>query len=119
MFTAVLQQINCHAEYKAGYLRRQVAWYLAKHAHIFAAMAPLQNDDTFESYVWDIFKGYRCGNECVLAAISKMWNLSISLIGPEMDAQKKICHTKTIPDMLLIRNKPDGDDVLYTATGMN
>ena len=64
MFTAVLQQINCHAEYKAGYLRRQVAWYLAKHAHIFAAMAPLQNDDTFESYVWDIFKGYRCGDEC-------------------------------------------------------
>ena len=117
MFSAVLQQMHCLPEYKAIEFRRQVAWYLSKHANLFCSLAPLKDGKTFESYIREQYSGYIWGDDCCLAAISHMWNVAITVISAEDPEPRKIFHNKKHPDIVLVTNKTSGDEIHYSAAG--
>ena len=103
---AVLQQIAHPEEYRAIDLRRQVAWHMAKYPHLFAALAPLdyENDERLESYILNMFDGTIWADSCFFSVIAHMFNVRVTLVGPEFREPIKCHHNSQYSDMVIICN---------------
>lgn len=112
MFEAVLNQIKHPKDYTAISLRKQVAMYLIKNVEVFnefiepICVAKSLDDNveqSFESYVTNVYKGTIWGDNVILSAIGRMWNMSVSIISPEFKDVMHIFHNNP-PQVVLIAN---------------
>ena len=88
-------------------MRTHIAAYMTKHANFFA---PRMNDYlknnhlTFEGYVMAVVDGAIWCNLFVAGAISRMWNISITVISPAFPTPKKIFHDSSKHNIVIIAN---------------
>ena len=83
MFNAVLDQITHPPGYTAVMLRRQAAWYMARNPYFFFPLVePELDGESYHSYVGNIFEGNVWADDMIATAISKMFNVSITIISP-------------------------------------
>ena len=120
MFSSILAQISHHVyKYKPEHLRKQTAYYLAKHWEKFTATARSICDEPLESYIYNLYHGYSYGDLLCLGIIGVMWDLKITIINPELE-QIKIFHSSKKPDVILVYNNRDDLNGHYCATvGVN
>ena len=102
----MLDQITHPANYTADMLRRQTAFYMACYASVFFPLIQydLQDDISYESYLINIFDGNVWVNDIVIAAVSQMFNISITLLSPWFDEAMHVFHDVKEPDIVLIGN---------------
>ena len=88
LFNAILQQIHHDKEkYTPDHLRRQTALHMLKYADIFyeyVAHDLIDFDESYKSYVTNIFNGKIWGDDLMASAIVHMFNIPISIVSPEM-----------------------------------
>ena len=105
MFNAVLDQITHPPGYTAVMLRRQTAWYMAKNPYFFFPLVePELDGESYRSYVENIFEGNVWADDMIATAISKMFNVSITIISPRLPEALHLFHGDREPDILLIGN---------------
>ena len=106
LFSAILDQITHPDGYTAEMLRRQTSFYMARYAHVFFPLVQydLENDESYESYLVNIFDGNLWADDIMIAAIGRMFNLSITIISPRFDEAMHLFHDVKDPDILLIGN---------------
>ena len=118
MFSSILCQISRHTHrYTPELLRKQTAYYLAKHWEIFSLTATAITDECLESYIRNLFSGYAYGDLLCLGVIGYMWKLKITVITPDLE-EIWIYHNSSNPDIVLVFNAKDGLDGHYCGTGM-
>ena len=88
LFNAILQQIHHDKEkYTPDHLRRQTALHMLKHADMFyeyVAHELIDFDESYKSYVINIFNGKIWGDDLMVSAIVHIFNIPISIVSPEM-----------------------------------
>ena len=105
MFNAVLDQITHPLGYTAVMLCRQTAWYMARKPYFFFPLVePELDGESYCSYVENIFEGNVWADDMITTAISKMFNISITIISPRLPEALHLFHDDQEPDVLLIGN---------------
>ena len=88
LFNAILQQIHHDKEkYTPDHLRRQTALHMLKNTDMFyeyVAHELMDFDESYESYVMNIFNGKIWGDDLMVLAIVHMFNIPISIVSPEI-----------------------------------
>ena len=106
LFNAILQQIHHDKEkYTPDHLRRQTALHMLKYADIFyeyVAHDLIDFDESYESYVTNIFNGKIWGDDLMASAIVHMFNIPINIVSPEMPTVD-LFHNVT-PQIVIIAN---------------
>ena len=106
MFNAVLDQITHPLGYMAVMLCRQTAWYMARNPYFFFPLVePELDGESYHSYVENIFEGNVWADDMIATAISKMFNISITIISPQLPEALHLFHDDQEPDVLLIGNE--------------
>ena len=106
-FESVLQQIATPPGYACGHLRNQVVVFMAENTLEFAKKLQRylkQNHITYQSYLQGISDGVIRVDRFIVSAISKMWNISISVVSPVYNSEWKIHHDATEADILIVSN---------------
>ena len=89
LFNAILQQVSHDPLlYTPDHLRRQTAYHMLKNADLFyeyVAQELIDDDESYESYVTNIFNGKIWGDDLMASAVSHMWNIPISIVSPELN----------------------------------
>ena len=114
MFEAVLKQLPHPKRFTANDFRKMVSWYIAKwwtelHTHYFNG-----SNESFKSYIENIYNGRIYGDNICLAAIAKMYKLKISVISPSGKFQDFFHDEKY--DVLLVHNGFQGVESHFSAT---
>lgn len=131
LFEAILAQVYHPPEYNARMLRRQVAFYFLKNVEFFkeyveSICVVKSMDDkvqqSYESFVQNIYRGTIWGDNLIAGAIGRMWNVGISIISPQFDKPLHLYHNMEKPHIVIVANggflgeeKPTSH---FTATGM-
>ena len=85
VFNAILLQISRYAhKYTAEQLRKQAAYFLAKHWDIFSVTATAITDKSMESYIRNLYNGHSYGDLLTLGVIGVMWKLKITVVTPDL-----------------------------------
>jgi hypothetical protein len=98
--------------------RRQIALYCLRHAdELDEYFAPIKFDEvSFEGWVRGMADQRLWGDETVLVAITKMWNIAITVVCP--DGIYPVYHTKENADIYIVANAPLGPTVKhFSSTG--
>ena len=116
MFTAVMKQCKLNPNFKVEDMRHQVAYFLSKLPEQFYQYSiPYLEDQSFESYILNVWLGLSYGDELCLGVLGYMWNLKITIVSPDM-LDVKIFHTdEEDPDIVLVHNGKDGLEGHYSA----
>ena len=105
MFNAVLDQITHPLGYMAVMLCRQTAWIMARNPYFFFPLVePELDGESYRSYVENISEGNVWADDMIATAISKMFNISITIISPRLPKALHPFHDDQKPDVLLIGN---------------
>ena len=105
MFNAVLDQITHPPGYTLVMLHRQTAWYMARNPYfVFPLVEPELDGESYRSYVENIFEGNVWADDMIATAIGKMFNVSITIISPQLPEALHLFHDDQEPDVLLIGN---------------
>ena len=111
MFNAILKQVYYKEDlYNADMLRCQVALFMVKNPDVFHDYVLhhlLEDEESSESYCWNIFCGDSWGDHMCVVVISKMWNVAISIISPMYHKPLQLFHNKEKPPIVLIANAGD------------
>ena len=119
-YDAILYQISHDQhKYKAYQFYKQIAYYMVRWPELFADVVKphlSDTDDSYESFVKNIFYGYSYPvPEVISAVITKMWNVSISLCSAE-GGVKKLHHNSNKPDVVIVHNDCILLNSQFTAT---
>ena len=118
MFSSILCQFSRHTHrYTLELLRKQSAYYLAKHLEVFSLTASAITDECLESYIRNLCFGYAYGDLLCLSMIGYMWKLKITVVTPDLE-EIWIYHNSSNPDIVLAFNAKDSLDGHYCGTGM-
>ena len=111
MFQAILEQVKYNKEvYTTDMLRKQTALYMLQNPNVFFDYVShhlLEDDESYESYIYNIFWGDTWGNQLCAAAVSHMWNVSISIVSPLYFKLVKLVHDVQFPHIILVANGGD------------
>ena len=104
---AILKQVHAPSGYHAEMLRMAIAVHLVKYADEFFALMEgfLQKKKlTFVDYVYAVARGEVWADEYMMAALSQMWNVAISLISPWYSHEWKIFHKREVAHIYVVGN---------------
>ena len=108
VFNAILQQISRYAhKYSAEQLRKQAAYFLAKHWDLFSVTASARTDECMESYIRNLYSGHSYADLLTLGVIGAMWKLKITLVTPDLE-EIRVFHKSDKPDIVLVYNNKQG-----------
>lgn len=119
LYRSILVQVaHDKSRFSVKDLRKQVALYILENFEIFYPM--LQHDlqregESFESYIRNVASGEVWGDNVIMAAIVKMWNISISLLSPVLKLANgkpvlhNVYHDKKKPQVILVMNGGDSE----------
>ena len=106
LFNAILQQIHHDKEkYTSDHLRRQTTLHMLKYADIFyeyVAHDLIDFDESYKSYVTNIFNGKIWGDDFMASAIVHMFSIPISIVSPEIPTVD-LFHN-VMPQIVIIAN---------------
>ena len=113
MYHLILTQVHYDKNlYNAEMLRKQAAYFMLKRPKEFYPYALYQSGGrtmkAIDHTVTNIYKGVTWGDSLVMAAISKMWNVTISMVSPNYKKPLELFHVSKNPDIIIIAN--GGDD---------
>ena len=112
MYHSILTQVHYDKNlYNAEMLRKQAAYFMLKRPKEFYlyALYQLEEDNkSYRSYCTNIYKGVTWGDSLVMAAISKMWNITISMLSLNYKKPLDLFHVSKNPDIIIIAH--GGDD---------
>ena len=112
MYNSILSQIGHPPGFTAEKLQKMVGFYMLQHPDVFFELLSgllHESGESFESYCVNVFKGNYWGDNIVLAAIVKMWLISISLVLPEFRMPLEFQHNDQDPDVVIVGNGGDKD----------
>ena len=85
-------------------LRRQVGLHMLKYPYVFERFVSGDlEDESYVSFVSNVFYGNVWGDEVVAGAIAHMWNLPISFVIPPVPGEIKLFHNTTA-DVVVVGN---------------
>lgn len=64
---------------------------------------------SFTSYVKNVFIGNIWGDYVILGAISKMWNICVTVLSPNYKIPWRLFHNSGLPHVVLVCNGGDWD----------
>ena len=92
-------------------LRRQVAFYMLKRPEVFFDYVQYfleEDEESYESYVTNIFRGDSWGDTTVAAAIGRMFNLTVTIVTPSFYKAQHMMHDVTNdPHIVILANGGD------------
>ena len=103
-------------------LRKQTALYMVKRPHVFYPRISdelMHINESYESFVTNIFNGNRWGHYICLSAICHMWNIPIGVVTPYRSSIVNMFHNKEKCVVVVIANgwPSEGKDIThYSAT---
>ena len=118
VYDSILYQVSNDRKYKSYDLHRQIGYYMVRWPDVCAPLvkARMLPNDTYESFVKNIFYGYTfLPAYVVIAVITKMWNVSIDLITPRKGLVKCF-HNEPKAHIVIVHNDQRDLESLYTAT---
>ena len=118
VYDSILYQVSHDRKYKSYDLHRQIGYYMVRWPDVCAPLvkARMLPNDTYESFVKNIFYGYTFPLAyVVIAVITKMWNVSIDLITPRKGLVKCF-HNEPKAHIVIVHNDQRDLESLYTAT---
>ena len=118
VYDSILYQVSHDRKYKSYDLHRQIGYYMVRWPDVCAPLvkARLLPNDTYESFVKNIFYGFTFPPAyVVIAVITKMWNVSIDLITPRKGLVKCF-HNEPKAHIVIVHNDQRNLESLYTAT---
>ena len=117
VYDSILYQVSHNRKYKSYDLHRQIGYYMVRWLDVCAPLvkARLLPNDTYESFVKNIFYGFTFPPAyVVIAVITKMWNVSIDLITPRKGLVKCF-HNEPKAHIVIVHNDQRNLESLYTA----
>ena len=118
VYDSILYQVSHDRKYKSYDLHRQIGYYMVRWPDVCAPLvkARMLPNDTYESFVKNIFYGYTFPPAyVVIAVITKMWNVSIDLITPRKGSVKCF-HNEPKAHKVIVHNDQRDLDSLHAAT---
>ena len=118
VYDSILYQVSHDRKYKNYDLHRQIGYYMVRWPDVCAPLvkARMLPNDTYESFVKNIFYGYTFPPAyVVIAVITKMWNVSFDLITPRKGLVKCF-HNEPKAHIVIVHNDQRDLESLYTAT---
>ena len=107
LLNSILHQIYAPTAYQADIFRMQIAVHMVKYADEFMGILDKfleQKNLGFIDCVFGVARGEIWGDEYIIAAISHMWNISISMISPGYSNEWKIFHDRELAHIYVIGN---------------
>ena len=107
LLNSILQQIYAPTAYQAEIFRMQIAVHLVKYADEFMGILDkflAQKKLGFVDYVFAVARGEVWADEYIIAAITHMWNISISIISPGYNNEWKVFHDRELAHVYLVAN---------------
>ena len=106
LFTAILEQVIHPTDFTSQMLRHQTTFYMIQYAHIFFPLVQIDiGKESYESYLMNIYDGSLWADDIVIAAIGRMYNLSITIVSPRLEEAYHTFHdSPDNPDVILIAN---------------
>ena len=107
MLNSILQQIYAPTAYQAEIFRMQIAVHLVKYADEFMGVLDKfleQKKLGFVDYVFAVARGEVWADEYIIAAITHMWNISISIISPGYNNEWKVFHDRELAHVYVVAN---------------
>ena len=107
LLNSILQQIYAPTAYQAEIFRMQIAVHLVKYADEFMGILDKfleQKKLGFVDYVFAVASGEVWVDEYIIAAITHMWNISISIISPGYNNEWKVFHDRELAHVYLVAN---------------
>ena len=116
----MLKQVKIPDGFNASHLHSQIAAYMAKHVSFFQPwMADYlkQHKLTFEGYILGIAQATICCDIYMVGALSRMWNVSITIISPVYTSPWKLFHDSSKHNIVVLANGHSfGRQTHYSAT---
>ena len=105
--SAILNQVAHAPSYTSEMLMQQAGFHMLRNPNKF--YKALENElidtgESYESYCYNVYHGKVWGDNLVAAAISNMWNISISIISPCYKYPVDVWHNENDPHVVLIAN---------------
>ena len=113
MLRAILKQMYVPNNYTTKDFRSQISAFMAREVHyFFPRMCNYLNQKglTYESYIIGVTLGDISADEFMLLAISRMWNISISILSPAFNTIWNIFHESKNPSIVIIGNGREFDN---------
>ena len=108
LLEAIFEQVHSiRNQTNPAMLRRQAALYMIKRPDIFyrkVMQTLLDDNESYQSYVINIFKGIRWGEPVIAAALSHMWNIPITIVTPTKHRVVKLFHKSEEAQIVIIAN---------------
>ena len=107
LLNSILQQIYAPTAYQAGIFHMQIAVHLVKYADEFMGILDKfleQKKLGFVDYVFAVARGEVWADEYIIAAITHMWNISISIISPGYNNEWKVFHDRELAQVYVVAN---------------
>ena len=107
LLNSILQQIYAPTAYQAEIFRMQIAVHLVKYADEFMGILDKfleQKKLGFVDYVFAVARGEVWADEYIIAAITHMWNISISIISPGYNNEWKVFHDRELAHVYVVAN---------------
>ena len=107
LLNSILHQIYALLAYQADIFGMQIAVHMVKYADEFMRILDKfleQKNLGFIDYMFGVVCGEIWGDEYIIAVISHMWNISISMISPGYSNEWKIFHDRELAHIFVVRN---------------
>ena len=107
LLNSILQQIYAPTAYQAEIFRMQIAVNLVKYEDEFMGVLDKfleQKKLGFVDYVFAVARGEVWADEYIIAAITHMWNISISIISPGYNNEWKVFHDRELAHVYVVAN---------------
>ena len=107
LLNSILQQIYAPTAYQAEIFRMQIAVHLVKYTDEFMGVLDKfleQKKLGFVDYVFAVARGEVWADEYIIAAITHMWNISISIISPGYNNEWKVFHDRELAHVYVVAN---------------
>ena len=112
MLHAILKQMYVPNNYTVKDFRSQISAFMACEVHYFYPwMSNYLNQKglTYESYIIGVSLGDISADQFMLLAITRMWNISISILSPAFNTIWNLFHESKNPSIVIIGNGREFD----------
>ena len=113
MLRAILKQMYMPNNYTVKDFRSQISAFMAREVHYFyPRMSNYLNQKglTYESYIIGVTLGDISADQFMLLTITRMWNISISILSPAFNTIWNIFHESKNPSIVIIGNGREFDN---------
>ena len=113
MLCAILKQMYVPNNYTVKDFRSQISAFMAREVHYFyPRMSNYLNQKglTYESYIIGVSLGDISADQFMLLTITRMWNISISILSPTFNTIWNLFHESKNPSIVIIGNGREFDN---------